>query len=52
MEDYAAYLSSFPKGGTPNGYMYIFQIRELDAIWIKVGDGKTDLIDLPHIVVR
>ena len=29
-----------------------FQIEELDAVWLKVGDGKTALIDLPNMIIR
>ena len=52
VEDYASYLLHYPEDATPAGSIYIFQIEELDAVWLKVGDGKTALIDLPNIIIR
>ena len=52
MEEYATYLYNYPKFIIPRGSIYVFRIRQLDAIWIKVGDGKNALIDLPHIVAQ
>lgn len=52
MEDYASYLLEYPEDAVPAGSIFIFQIEELDAVWLKVGDGKTALIDLPHIIIR
>ena len=52
MEEYATYLYNYPKFIVPKGSIYVFRIRQLDAIWIKVGDGKNALIDLPHIVAQ
>ena len=52
MEEYATYLYNYPKFIVPKGSIYVFRIRQLDAIWIKVGDGENALIDLPHIVAQ
>ena len=52
MEEYATYLYNYPKFIVPKGSIYVFRIRQLDAIWIKVGDGKNALIDLPNIVAQ
>ena len=52
MEEYATYLYNYPKFIVPKGSIYVFRIRQLDAVWIKVGDGKNALIDLPHIVAQ
>lgn len=52
MEEYATYLYNYPKFIIPRGSIYVFRIRQLDAVWIKVGDGKNALIDLPHIVAQ
>ena len=52
MEEYATYLYNYPKFIIPRGSIYVFRIRQLDAVWIKVGDGENALIDLPHIVAQ
>lgn len=52
MEEYATYLYNYPKFIIPKGSIYVFRIRQLDAVWIKVGDGENALIDLPHIVAQ
>jgi len=52
MEEYATYLYNYPKFIVPKGSIYVFRIRQLDAVWIKVGDGENALIDLPHIVAQ
>lgn len=52
MEEYATYLYNYPKFIVPKGSIYVFRIRQLDAVWIKVGDGENTLIDLPHIVAQ
>lgn len=52
MEEYATYLYNYPKFIVPKGSIYVFRIRQLDAVWIKVGDGENALIDLPHIIAQ
>lgn len=34
------------------GEVYIIRLEAEDSLWIKVGDGKNALIDLPHIVAQ
>lgn len=50
MEEYAAYIFNYPKFVVPKGSVYVFRVRELDAVWFKVGDGEKTLIDLPNII--
>ena len=50
MEEYATYIFNYPKFSVPRGSVYVFRVRELDAVWFKVGDGEKALIDLPNII--
>jgi hypothetical protein len=34
------------------GEVYIIRLKAEDFVWMKVGDGKTALIDLPHMIIQ
>ena len=48
-EEYLSWLLERPKSSTIAGAIYIFRIENIDRTYVKIGDGKTALIDLPII---
>lgn len=34
------------------GEVYVIRLRAEDFLWMKAGDGKTALIDLPHMIIK
>ena len=48
-EEYVSWLLEHSKSPAIMGAIYIFRIEDIDRTYIKIGDGKSALIDLPII---
>ena len=48
-EEYLSWLLERSKSPTISGAIYVFRIEDINHTYVKIGDGKTALIDLPVI---
>lgn len=48
-DQWAMWLLGQPKEPSEPGRVLIFQLKDVDRTFIKIGDGRTAWIDLPNI---
>lgn len=46
---YAMWLLDQPKEPSEPGQVLIFRVKDVDCVFLKIGDGRTSWIDLPNI---